>query len=252
MQKEIRKCTRNIINNMPIHNRILIKLSGGAISGKERVGVSQESVNYITKEILAVRDLGVQTAIVVGGGNIFRGNLAEAWGIEKADADMVGMVSTVINCMLLSSALKSQCDYDVRVMTAIPMPAVTEPYLRLKALKHLDNGAIVIFAGGIGQPFLTTDYTCVQRAVETRCEAVFVAKNGVDGVYCSDPNKDPSAVKFDTISYQDVITRGIKVMDPAAFILAQEYSMKLNVFDFNAPGTMVKLLNGEKIGTVIK
>jgi len=237
---------------MAIYNRVLIKLSGGAIAGKEGVGVSQEAVNYIIKEILAVRDMGVQTAIVVGGGNIFRGNLAEAWGIEKADADMVGMVSTVVNCMLLSSALKSQCDYDVRVMTAIPMNAVTEPYLRLKALKHLDNGSIVIFAGGIGQPFLTTDYTCVQRAIETRCDAVFVAKNGVDGVYCSDPNKNSNAVKFDAISHKDVIAKGLTVMDPAAFILAQEYSVKLNVFDFNAPGTMVKLLNGENIGTVIK
>lgn len=237
---------------MTTYKRILIKLSGAAMAGKEHIGVSQEAVNYIAKEILAVRDLGVQTAIVVGGGNIFRGNLSEAWGIEKAEADMVGMVSTVINCMLLSSALKSQCNYDVRVMTAIPMPAVTEPFLRLKALKHLDNGSIVIFAAGTGQPYMTTDYTSVQRAIETRCEAVFAAKNGVDGVYNADPKKDKNAVKFDTISYQDVVAKGLRVMDPAAFILAQEYSVKLNVFDFSEPGIMVKLLNGENIGTVIK
>jgi len=239
-------------NDMTIYKRILIKLSGAAIAGKEHVGVSPESVNYITKEILAVRDLGVQTAIVVGGGNFFRGNLSDVWGIERAEADMVGMVSTVINCMLLCSALKSQCNYDVRVMTAIPMPAVAEPFLRLKALKHLDNGSIVIFAAGIGQPFFTTDYTCIQRAVETRCDAVFVAKNGVDGVYSADPNKEKDAVKFDSISYQDVIAKGLKVMDPSAFILAQEYSVKLNVFDFNEPGIMVKLLNGENVGTVIR
>ncbi len=234
------------------YKRILIKLSGAALSGDEKIGLNQQAVEYITKEVIAVRDLGIQVAIVVGGGNIFRGNLADAWGIEKADADMVGMVSTVINSMLLSSAIKSKCNYDVQVMTAISMPAVTEPYIRLKALKHLNKGTITIFAGGIGQPYLTTDYTCIQRAIETNCDAVFVAKHGTDGIYSADPNIDKSAVKFDKISFEDVVAKNLKAMDPAAFLLAKEYKMKINVFNFNTPNVMTRLLNGEKIGTLIE
>ncbi|MDR2338434.1 MAG: UMP kinase [Deltaproteobacteria bacterium] len=234
-----------------IYNRILIKLSGAALAGKENLGLDPTAVDYIVKEILAVRDLGVQVGIVVGGGNIFRGNLSDIWGIVKAEADMIGIAATVINCMVLETALKSRSNYEVRVMTSVHMPAVAEPYIRLKALKHLDTGRIVIYGGGIGQPFLTTDYAAIQRAIETNCEAVFVAKHGVNGVYSADPNLDENAQKFDKISYNEVIAKNLKVMDPAAIILAQEYAMKLNIFNFSEAETMVKLLKGEKIGTTI-
>jgi uridylate kinase len=194
---------------MTRYKRVLLKLSGGALAGDSTFGFAPEQLDRISTEILSLTELGVQIGVVVGGGNIFRGNMAELWGIERAEADSIGTLATVVNSLMLRGVLTSKTKTEVRVMTSIPINSVAEPYIRLRAAHHLDKGYIVIFAGGNGQPYVTTDYPSVQRAIETRCDAILVAKHGVDGVYEADPKKHPNARQYATLSYKDVIAHDI-------------------------------------------
>ncbi|QHT58521.1 UMP kinase [Paenibacillus lycopersici] len=236
---------------MARYRRVLIKLSGGAVAGSSEFGFAPERLEHIATEIMSVASLGVEVAIVIGGGNIFRGNMAESWGIERAEADNIGTLATVINSLMLRGVLKARTGKEVRVMTSIPATSVAEPYIRLRAIHHLEKGYIVIFAGGNGQPFVTTDYPSVQRAIEVNCEALLVAKQGVDGVFEADPKRSREARKFNSLHYNDVLQRNLTVMDQSAFILARDYKLPMHVFNFDRPGSMREICEGADIGTVI-
>lgn len=233
------------------YQRVLVKLSGGAFAGAADFGIEKLAVDQLATELLAVHQQGVQVAVMVGGGNIFRGRLADAWGIERAEADNIGMMATVINSLFLRGALAARGDVEVRVMTAIPINTVAEPYIRLRAIKHLERGYIVTFAAGTGQPFVTTDYPAVQRAVEIRAEVLLAAKQGANGVYTADPRQDPAARRYRTIRYDDVLAQGLNVMDQAAFILARDHGLPIHVFDANESGALRRLCAGEDVGTSI-
>jgi uridylate kinase len=198
-----------------------------------------------------VRERGVQVVVVVGGGNIFRGKLAEIWNIDRAEADNVGIVGTVVNSLVLRGALRSRSAHEVRVMTSTHMDAIAEPYIRLRAMHHLDKGFIIILAGGNGQPFVTTDYPAVQRAIELECDAIFAAKDGVDGVYTSDPKVDKEARLYRCLKYEDVVAKDLRVMDQSAFILARDFRKPIHVFNFNTRGAMAHILEGRELGTKI-
>lgn len=233
------------------YKRILLKLSGGALGGTNNENFNKEKLENITDQIIAARDAGIEVAVLVGGGNIFRGRTAEEWNIERVEADNIGMMATIINSLMLRGAISSKTDYDVRVMTSIPVPSVAEPYLRLKAKKHLDKGRIIIFGGGLGQPFVTTDYPSVQRAIEINADIVLMAKSGTNGVYTADPKKDPNAKRYKNIKYNDVIEQNLQVADQSAFVLARDYKMPLYVFDFDEKDAITKVCNGEIIGTYV-
>jgi uridylate kinase len=233
------------------YRRVVVKLSGAALSGPEPVGLDAAALEHVADEVLAIAGRGVQTAIVVGGGNFFRGRLAEQWGIERAEADAVGMLGTVMNGLMLRGVLKARGEREVRVMTAIPIPAVAEPFIRLRAQAHLDRGHILVLTAGIGQPYVTTDYPSVQRALELGADALLVAKHGVDGVYSGDPRTDPSARRYERLSFADAIARDLRVMDPAAFLLARDHDLPLHVFDIAARGAMARIVAGEDVGTAI-
>jgi uridylate kinase len=233
------------------YNRVLIKLSGGAFSGSGDTGIERSAVDALADEIQTLTDLGVQVAIMVGGGNIFRGRLADDWGIERAEADNIGMMSTIVNSLILRGALNSRESHEVRVMTAIPIASVAEPYIRLRAIKHLEKGYIVVFAAGIGQPFVTTDYPAVQRAIEVRAEAIFAAKQGVNGVFAEDPKANPDARRYSQITYDDVLTRGLRVMDQSAFILARDHHIPIHVFDAADRNAMRDIVLGNPTGTYV-
>ncbi|MFF2092274.1 UMP kinase [Paenibacillus sp. NPDC058174] len=236
---------------MSRYKRVLIKLSGGAVAGDSEFGFGPERLEHIANEIMSVVSLGVEVALVIGGGNIFRGNMAESWGIERAEADNIGTLATVINSLMLRGVLRAKSGKEVRVMTAIPITSVAEPYIRLRAVHHLEKGYIVIFAGGNGQPYVTTDYPSVQRAIEVNCEALLVAKQGVDGVYNADPRYDNQAKKFKSLHYNDVLAHNLKVMDQSAFILARDYNLPMHVFNFDKPGSMRGICEGSNNGTII-
>lgn len=235
----------------PRYRRILIKLSGRAIAGPNEVGFDPASIEHIVQEVIAVSKQGVQVSILVGGGNIFRGNVAKNWRIERAEADNIGVLGTVINSLMLRGALSARYQKEVRVMTAIPMEAIAEPYIRLRAIHHLGKGYVVILAGGIGQPFVTTDYPSVQRAIELRCDAVFVAKHGVDGVYTDDPKKNPKARRYQSLSYDDVILKKLAIMDHSALLLARDHGLPLHIFNFEEKDAMKRICQGEELGTYI-
>jgi uridylate kinase len=230
------------------YRRVLIKVSGSAVAGDEG-GVSSKALDHIGNQILAVRELGVEVAIVTGGGNIFRGNVAEEWGIDRVEADHIGMLGTVINGLFIRGVLTNKSEHDVRVMTALPMSNFAEPYIRLRATRHLERGAIVVLACGIGQPFVTTDYTCVQRALEIKADAILLAKDGIDGIYTADPHKDTNAKRYQSVTYDDAIANNLKVMDQSAFVLARDYGAPLHVFNFDDEGVMAAICQGENIGT---
>jgi uridylate kinase len=236
---------------VPRYNRVLVKLSGEALAGQASTGVDPDALAMVADEVLSVRDLGVQVAVVVGGGNHFRGRMAEGWGINRAEADNIGMLGTVMNALMLRGALTARTKLDVRVMTAIPMQSVAEPFIRLRAVRHLEHGAIVLLAGGIGQPYVTTDYPAVQRALELDADVLLVAKRGVDGVYDSDPQKNPNAVKFSRLTYAEALAQGVRVMDTSAFVLANEQSLTMHVFDVAAVGAMSQICQGAELGTRI-
>lgn len=233
------------------YTRILLKLSGGAIGGASGDLFDATAIDHIVKQILSARDIGVQVAVVIGGGNIFRGRVAENWHIERAEADNIGMLGTLINAVMLRAALKARCNYDVRVMSAFPIPSMAEPYIRLRADRHLQKGAIVILGGGNGQPYVTTDYPAAQCAVELECQAVLAAKEGVDGVFTADPKTDPSAKKYRTLSFDDVLKQNIRVMDQSALLLARDHEIPVHVFGFDQIGSVLKICNGEHVGTLI-
>ena len=233
------------------YNRVLVKLSGGAIAGDKDWGFSPSALNHIADEVLSLHNLGVQVSVVVGGGNIFRGELGEEWGIERAEADNIGMIATVTNSLMLRGVLKSRGEADVRVMTAIPIDTVAEPFIRLKAIRHLENGHIVVLAAGTGNPYVTTDYPSVQRALELRADAILAAKNGVDGIYTADPRHDPTARRYKQINYDTVILKNLRAMDQSAVLLARDHGLPVHVFDFDTPGTLCQICSGEDVGTLI-
>jgi uridylate kinase len=233
------------------YSRVVVKLSGEALAGAEDWGVDPSSLGRLADELVSVHDLGVELAVVVGGGNYFRGRMAEGWGIGRAEADNIGMLGTVMNALMLRGALTARSTSDVRVMTAIPMQSVAEPFIRLRAQRHLQHGLILLLAGGIGQPYVTTDYPAVQRALELEADALLVAKRGVDGVYDDDPNTNPDAKRFTTLTYSEALALRVKVMDESAFVLANEQDLVMHVFDVAATGAMSAICQGEDPGTRI-
>jgi uridylate kinase len=233
------------------YSRVVVKLSGESLAGDSGWGVDPASLGRLADELLSVHRLGVELAVVVGGGNYFRGRMAEGWGIGRAEADNIGMLGTVMNALMLRGVLTARSESDVRVMTAIPMQTVAEPYIRLRADRHLRRGLVVLLAGGIGQPYVTTDYPAVQRALELDADALLVAKRGVDGVYDEDPNLNPDAKRFTELTYSEALAAGIKVMDESAFVLANEQNLLMHVFDVAAVGAMIAICQGEDIGTRI-
>lgn len=233
------------------YKRILLKISGEALLGNQQFGIDQEPVAMIANEIKNVTQQGAQVAVVVGGGNIFRGMKNSAkLGMDQASGDYVGMLATVMNAIALQSAL-NQIGVQCRVQSAIGMNQIAEPYIRYKAIRHLEKGRVVIFAAGTGNPFFTTDTAAALRASEINAEAMLMAKNGVDGVYTDDPKTDPSAQKLDNIKYDDIIIKGLKVMDASACTLCKQNSIPIVVFDFKKEGAIKSILDGQKIGTYI-
>lgn len=234
---------------MPRYKRIMLKLSGSAIAGDKGFGFSPEALDHITREVLSIADLGIQVCITVGGGNIFRGRVADDWKIDRVEADNMGMLATVINAVLLRAALSAKSDKETRVLSAFPINTFAEPFIRLRALRHLDRGYMVVFAGGIGEPYVTTDYPAVQRAVQTHCDAILVAKHGVDGVYSADPNLDPAAERYESLAYDDFVKRDLRVMDQSALLLARDHGLPVHIFDFDNMGSIRRICLGEHVGT---
>lgn len=233
------------------YNRVLVKLSGGAMSGDKDWGFSPNALNHIADEVLKLCNLGIQVSVVVGGGNIFRGELGEEWGIERAEADNIGMIATVTNSLMLRGVLKSRGNVDVRVMTAIPIDTVAEPFIRLRAIRHLEHGHIVVLAAGTGNPYVTTDYPSVQRALELRADALLAAKNGIDGIYTADPNRDPNARRYKQIKYDTVIQKNLRALDQSAVLLARDHGLPIHVFDFDTVDIMCQICQGADVGTLI-
>ena len=236
---------------MPRYRRVVVKLSGEALAGPAGTGADPASLARVADEVLSVHELGVQVAVVVGGGNYFRGRMADGWGISRAEADNIGMLGTVMNALMLRGALTARTEADVRVMTAVPIHSVAEPFIRLRAVHHLERGMIVVLAGGIGQPYVTTDYPAVQRALELDADALLVAKHGVDGVYDADPKHHPDAKRYTTLTYDEAIAAGVRIMDTSAFVLANEQSLTMHVFDVGAEGVMRGICQGLELGTRI-
>lgn len=233
------------------YKRVLVKLSGAALAGDDSSHIfGRTAIEHITEEMLSLARAGVEVALVVGGGNIFRGNMASEWHIEKAEADNMGMLGTIINGVLLRATML-RAGGKVRLMTAVPMPSVAEPYIRLRAVRHLEKGRMIILVGGIGQPFVTTDYPSSQRAIETGCQALLAAKNGVDGIYERDPRKDPSARRYRTLASDVALRQDLKVMDQSALILARDHGLPVHVFDFDQIGAALRICQGEAVGTYV-
>lgn len=233
----------------PRFRRALIKLSGEAFLGRLEYGIDPETVNAIADELVAVNDVGVQLAIVVGGGNIFRGVAASARGMDRAAADYVGMLATVMNSLALQDALEKKGVF-TRVQSAIEMQAVAEPYIRRRAIRHLEKGRIVIFAAGTGNPYFTTDTTAALRALEIGAEAILKATR-VNGVYDSDPLENPEAVMYASLDYIEVLQQGLKVMDATAISLCMDNRLPIVVFNMTVPGNITRVLLGERIGTIV-
>lgn len=233
-----------------VYKRILLKLSGEALLGDRSYGIDPKRIAQYAKDIKSILDLGVEVAIVIGGGNIFRGVSAASNGIDRVQGDYMGMLATVINGMALQSSLEEE-KIQTRLQTAIKIEAVAEPYIKRKAVRHLEKKRVVIFGGGTGNPFFTTDSAAVLRAIEVSADVILKGTR-VDGVYDSDPEKNEKAVKFDLISFSDVIGKNLKVMDSTAFTLSQENNLPIVVFNMNKPGNLLKVIKGDKIGTLIK
>jgi uridylate kinase len=233
------------------YRRVVVKLSGRAFAGAAPFGLDSGAIGYVADQLIAARALGVEEAVVVGGGNFFRGNVAEEWDIERAEADNIGMLGTVMNGILLRGVLKHRGLEDVRLMTALPMQSMAEPFIRLRALTHLERDQLVLLACGIGQPYVTTDYPAVQRAIELRADAILLAKHGTDGIYDKDPRKEPDAHRYDTLGYSDVLERDLRVMDQQAIVLARDYALPLHVFDFDERDAISAICTGENRGTYI-
>lgn len=232
------------------YKRILLKLSGEALMGTRQYGIDPVKLAAYADEIKKIQDLGVQIAIVIGGGNIFRGVAGASNGMDRVQGDYMGMLATVINGMALQGALEDK-GMQTRLQTALKIDAIAEPYIKRRAVRHLEKGRIVIFGAGTGNPYFTTDTAAVLRGVEIHADVILKGTR-VDGVYNADPEKDKTALKFDTISFEDVLKMGLEVMDTTAFTLSQENNLPIVVFDMNKEGNLFKICNGENIGTVVK
>lgn len=233
-----------------MYKRILLKLSGEALMGDKQFGIDPERLQQYARDIKAAKETGVEIALVIGGGNIFRGMQAEANGIDKVQGDYMGMLATMINGIALQSAIESQGMY-TRLLSAIQMDQIAEPYIKRRAVRHLEKGRIVIFGAGTGNPYFTTDSAAALRAIEISADIVLKGTN-VDGVYSADPRKDPAAKKYDQIGFKEVLSNKLNVMDMTAFTLCEENNLPILVFDMNVPGNLLKVVNKEKIGTLIK
>jgi uridylate kinase len=232
-------------------SRVLLKLSGEAFAGDGSHGViDYAAVAKIADEVASLQRSGVQTAIVIGGGNVMRGQLAEKAGMKRITADHIGMLGTVVNALALQDSLEQQ-GVDTRVQSAVPIQTVAEPYINRRALRHLEKGRVVILAGGTGNPYFTTDTAAALRASEVRAEAILMAKNGTDGVYDKDPRQHADAIKFDKISFSDAINRRLKVMDLTAMAFCMENNLPIVVFDINVPGNIQRVAEGMPIGTLV-
>ncbi len=232
------------------YNRILLKLSGEALMGDQSYGIDSDTLDLIADEIKNVLDMGVEAAVVVGGGNVFRGSDASAAGMDRATADYAGMLATVINALALQDALERR-GLTVRTQSAIIVQAVAESYIRRRAIRHLEKGRVVIFAAGTGNPYMTTDTAAALRAVEIDADVLLMAKNKVDGVYDADPSKVASARRFQTLSYMEALSRRLEVMDSTALSLCMDNNLPIIVFDLRAPNSIARAACGEKIGTLV-
>lgn len=233
------------------YKRIVLKLSGEALAGEAGFGIQPPVIAEFVKQIKEVYEMGVEIAIVVGGGNIWRGQVGEELGMERAQADYMGMLATVMNALALQDALEAQ-EVPTRVQTSIEMRQIAEPYIRRRAERHLEKGRVVIFAGGTGNPYFSTDTTAALRAAEINADVILMAKNGVDGVYSADPREDETAIKFDELSHLDIISKGLHVMDSTASSLSMDNEIPLVVFNLNEPGNIKRVCMGENIGTTVR
>ena len=234
----------------PYYKRVLLKLSGEALAGEQRYGIDPQIITTIANEIKEVVTCGVQLALVIGGGNIFRGLAASSKGMDRASADYMGMLATMINSLAMQDALE-QIGVNTRVQSAIAMQEVAEPYIRRRAIRHLEKGRVVIFGAGTGNPYFTTDTAASLRAMEIGAEVILKGTK-VDGVYSADPKKEPNAVKFASLTYIDVLKKGLQVMDATATSLCMDNSLPIIVFDVTTDGNVKKVVCGEKIGTIVK
>jgi uridylate kinase len=234
-----------------IYRRVLLKLSGEALMGEREYGTDRDRVQAIAAEVAAVREREVEVAIVVGGGNIYRGLAAAARGMDRATGDYMGMLATVLNALALQDALE-KLDVATRVQSAITISEVAEPYIRRRAIRHLEKGRVVIFAAGTGNPFFTTDTAAALRAAEIHAEVVLMAKNGVEGVYTADPAREPSAEFIPEITHKEALTRGLEVMDSTAFALCMDNKLPIIVFNMAGGGNIDKIVSGEKVGTLVR
>ena len=232
------------------YRRIVLKLSGEALAGDRGFGIEPQVLLYVAHEIRRVTDLGVQVAIVVGGGNIWRGDPAIRDGMDAAQAHYTGMLATIINALALQDALERD-GIKTRAMTALSMNEVAEPYIRRRAIRHLEKGRVIILAGGTGNPFFTTDSAAALRAAEIDADAILMAKNRVDGVYSADPRRDPSATKFDRLTYMDALNRGLTIMDSTALTFCMDNKIPIVVFDLNQQGNIERIVKGDAVGTLV-
>jgi uridylate kinase len=234
----------------PTYKRILLKLSGEVLMGEGAFGIDTATVDRVAAEIKLARDSGIQLCLVVGGGNIFRGLAAAAKGFDRATGDYMGMLATVMNALAVQNALE-RIGVDTRVQSAIPMASVCEPYIRRRAVRHMEKNRVVIFAAGVGSPFFTTDTGAALRAAEMSCDALFKGTS-VDGVYSSDPKKDPSAERYDTVTFSDVLTRDLKIMDASAIALCRDNDIPIVVFNIREHGNLARVLAGEGMSTTVQ
>jgi uridylate kinase len=230
------------------YRRLLVKLSGEQLAGDGGFGINPTAIEHMARELRTVADLGVQLGVVIGGGNIIRGIQAESEGMDRTSADYMGMLAGVINGMALQGALE-KAGMVTRVMTAFEIKAVAEPYIRRRALRHLEKGRVVVFAGGTGNPYFSTDTAAALRAAEIDAEVILMAKSGVDGVYDSDPKVNPDAKRYDNVTYGEVLERNLRVMDQTAIALCRENELPIVVFDLGVPGNLRRLSAGEDVGT---
>ncbi|MDX2359922.1 MAG: UMP kinase [Crocinitomicaceae bacterium] len=232
------------------YKRILLKLSGESLMGDKAFGIDNQRLSAYATQIKEVHEMGVEIAIVIGGGNIFRGVQAEEGGMDRTHGDYMGMLATMINSMALQAALES-VGVESRLQSAIEMKEIAEPYIRRKAVRHLEKGRVVVFGAGTGNPYFTTDSAASLRAIEINADVILKGTR-VDGIYTSDPEKDPSATKYDMISFDDVYGKGLKVMDMTAFTLCKENDLPIIVFDMDTPGNLSKVLSGDQVGTMVR
>jgi uridylate kinase len=234
---------------VPKYNRILLKLSGESLMGNRNYGIDSQMLDQYAREIKKITNIGIQVAVVIGGGNIYRGMNEAETGIERAQGDYMGMLATVINGMALQAALE-KAGVNTRLQSAIKMEQVAEPYIRRRAMRHLEKGRVVIFGAGTGNPYFTTDTAGSLRAIEIKADVILKGTR-VDGIYTADPEKDPTATRFETVSFSEVISKNLKVMDMTAFTLCQENNLPIIVFDMNKPGNLLSVVTGQQVGTLV-